>query len=288
MSSKNANPLPRVLDYLPGIFQTHGSKPNHPLWAFLSIIDAFIGGVEERLERLPDEFDPDTAKLSGDAGSDFLSWLAHWVALSLDRDLLAECIPADDSNDSEQEEAAIKARRWRRLIKDAARLYDLRGTPLGLRYMVETFYEVRVELLERAWPQGMVIGLASTIGKQTFIVDPPDLSRSFIILIKLTDEERKTIEASGEWLNVPYTAENVARNGRLLACSGGKPAQIEALPLLKKLRKIKQLLDQERPIHTQSFIAFQGRMPQVAEPPVYPDLVVGVQSIIEDFIITGE
>jgi len=283
MNSATANPLPRTLKYLPGVYQEQGSIPKSPLWALLSIIDTFFVEVEEKLERLPEYFDADTAPVAENANDDFLSWLAHWVVLSLDRDLLAECFTA-----TEGLEAAIKQRRSRRLIKDAAMLYRLRGTPQGLSYMVEAFYDVDVEIIERAWPQGMVIGVSSSIEEQTFIIDPPDFSRSFIILIKLSAEERSAIESSGNWLDVPYAGEDVVQKGRLQACAGSKTGLSEDVPLLEKLRKIKQLVDQEKPIHTQCFIAFQSWMPHVEEAPMRPYLVVGVESIIEYFIIVGE
>ena len=282
MDSATAKSLPRTLKYLPGVYQEHGSIPGTPLWTILSIIEAFFSDLEEKLERLPEYSDPDIAPLAEHPDHDFLSWLAQWVAMSLDRDLLAECFTAEGLTGEKIQ------RRWRRLIKDAARLYRLRGTPLGLRYMVEVVYDVDVEIIERAWPQGMVIGVCSSIGEQTFIIDPPDFARSFLVLIEPPVPEQTLSEPSENWLDVPYTDEDIVQKGRLRACVGTKTALTSDASYLENLRKIKQFVDREKPIHTQCFIAFQGGQPSPEEAPGLPRMVIGLESTIEQSIIDEE
>lgn len=278
MDNITDNSLPGMLKYLPGIYQEQGAIPKRPLWALLHIFDSFFNDIEETLEQLPNYFDADTVPLAENVEDDFLSWLANWVVLSLDRDILAEGL--DD---------AIKQRRWRRLIKDAAMLYRLRGTTQGLRYMVEAVYGVGVEIIERAWPQGMVIGVSSSIEEQTYIIDPPEYARSFIFLIKLSTVEQSAIENSLEnWIDVPYGTEDFVQKGNLQVCVDRKTGSEEDIPYLEKLRKIRHLVNQEKPIHTQCFIAFQGRKLRAEVIAVRPCMVVGVESTIEEFIIDEE
>ena len=99
--------------YLPAVF---GEDPGGASFTdrFLSIFDTTLRGVEREVDEQARLFDPlsTPAEIDPRTGVDFLSWLASWVGLTLDRQW-------------------PEAKR-RNLLKHAARLYHLRGTREGL------------------------------------------------------------------------------------------------------------------------------------------------------------
>lgn len=100
--------------FLPAVF---GAEPNSADFTdrFLSVFDTILRSVEQQVDQQARLFDPNSAPASqsNSAGIDFLTWLGAWVGVALDRQW-------------------PEARR-RRLLKQAARLFDLRGTSEGLR-----------------------------------------------------------------------------------------------------------------------------------------------------------
>ncbi len=145
-SDERAQPVSRYLDYLPAIFQPD-EQTEQPdflgrfLLAFEQVLtglgDVKNPGIEEILDGIVDEsghsrlagveryFDPGVnangtfADPYHRAPSEFLEWLSGWVALSLRADL---------------DEA-----RQRKLIAQAASLYKLRGTKIGLIQMIKIY-----------------------------------------------------------------------------------------------------------------------------------------------------
>ena len=99
--------------YLPAVF---GAEPVSADFTdrFTAIFDATLRSIERRLDRLAALFDPLSAPAEHKPGGppDFLSWIASWIGLSLARDWPEQ--------------------RRRHYIKEAASLYCLRGTRLGL------------------------------------------------------------------------------------------------------------------------------------------------------------
>lgn len=100
--------------YLPAVF---GEDPAGANFAdrFLSIFDTTLRGVEKTIDEQARFFDPlsTPADTDGRGGEDFLSWLASWIGLTLDRQWPVE--------------------QRRQFVKRAASLYALRGTREGLR-----------------------------------------------------------------------------------------------------------------------------------------------------------
>lgn len=99
--------------YLPAVF---GMDPSSADFTdrFLSIFDTSLRSIERKIDYQAQYFDPLSAPAQGDATSrkDFLSWLASWIGVSLDKHW-------------------PEAKR-RHFLKKAARLYHLRGTREGL------------------------------------------------------------------------------------------------------------------------------------------------------------
>jgi phage tail-like protein len=99
--------------YLPAVF---GMEPVSADFTdrFLSLFDTSFRSIEETIDNQARYFDPLSAPIERDpkTGTDFLSWLASWIGLSLDRHW-------------------PEAKR-RQFLKRAGKLYNLRGTRLGL------------------------------------------------------------------------------------------------------------------------------------------------------------
>jgi phage tail-like protein len=99
--------------FLPAVF---GMEPVSADFTdrFLGIFDTTLRSVEEKIDKLARYFDPLSTPAERDpkTGVDFLSWLASWIGLSLDRHW-------------------PEAKR-RQFLKRAGKLYDLRGTRQGL------------------------------------------------------------------------------------------------------------------------------------------------------------
>jgi phage tail-like protein len=122
-------PRSSSLQYLPAVYQDDVESREF-LDQFLSVFDTLRDGIGERLTNIASYFDPlaTPANGAGPGGTDFLSWLASWLGLSLDRHW-------------------PEAKR-RRLLKEAHRLYALRGTPAGLRLHIELYTGREPRILE--------------------------------------------------------------------------------------------------------------------------------------------
>lgn len=101
--------------YLPAVF---GEEPQTADLTdrLLSIFDRGLRQVEGQVDRQARLFDPLSAPAEAGKG-DFLTWLAGWIGVTLDRQL-----PLD---------------RRRALVKQAGKLFACRGTLVGLRRMLE-------------------------------------------------------------------------------------------------------------------------------------------------------
>lgn len=98
--------------YLPAVF---GEEPTSADFTdrFLSIFDTTFRSIESTLDNLACYFDPNATPAVRRGGKiDFLSWLASWIGVTFDR------------NWPEQKR--------RRFLKQAGKLFPLRGTPKGL------------------------------------------------------------------------------------------------------------------------------------------------------------
>lgn len=164
------------LQYLPEVFRTPPSPGTAAfLGRFLKIFEALLSGrgdakplpdgskitgLENILDRYPDTLDPllAPADLSADGlplNSEFLSYLASWLALSLD-----------------QNWPLAKRRRW---VQRIVPLYQRRGTRAALDEYLAMFVGAQARVDE---PRGFVLGKinnlkqASTLGVDTFLGVP--------------------------------------------------------------------------------------------------------------------
>ncbi len=99
--------------YLPAVF---GMEPVSADFTdrFLSLFDTTLRSIERKIDNLAHYFDPLSTPTTRDpkTGMDFLSWLASWIGLQLDRHWPEE--------------------RRRRFLKESGKLFNLRGTREGL------------------------------------------------------------------------------------------------------------------------------------------------------------
>jgi phage tail-like protein len=109
--------------YLPAVF---GEEPVSADFTdrFLGLFDTTLRSIETKLDQEARYFDPLSTPAERDpkTGVDFLSWLASWIGLTLDRQW-------------------PEAKR-RKFLKQAGRLYDLRGTREGLWRELILFLEM--------------------------------------------------------------------------------------------------------------------------------------------------
>lgn len=123
----------RYMDFLPAMFQEHPF-----LGKFLIPFEHKLDELGQILDQISRYFDPYLTD------SEFLTWLASWVALVLDPEW--------------------KEDKRRELIAKALDLYRRRGTVGGLKQYLKIYTGMEPEIREWHWPGGMQIGVASRIG----------------------------------------------------------------------------------------------------------------------------
>lgn len=101
-------------------------------------------------------------------------------------------------------------------LKIAADLYKRRGTPAGLVYMVSFYFDIEVEIEEWVWPRAMQVGVHNTIGVNTRLHGRPNKHHCFALTWKVPRDQNNT--------DLPY-----------------------------KIRRIRALIDREKPAHTECF-----------------------------------
>jgi phage tail-like protein len=105
--------------YLPGTF---GSDPQSAEFTdrFLSIFDRTFRGIESTIDWQAHFYDPLSAPADDkDSRRDFLSWLATWIGVTLDK--------------------SWPIARRRRYLKMVGKLFPIRGTPAGLRKNLQLY-----------------------------------------------------------------------------------------------------------------------------------------------------
>lgn len=153
------------LRYLPGIYQQSASTEKSPLEATLRIAQHVFDHIEDtKIDLIHTYLNPFLTP------PEFLPWLASCLGLTLNESLAQE---GDTPLWTDEKK--------RYLIDIAAELYRLRGTLPGFMYALETFASIKVRVLERAWPAGLTIGVYSTVGIDTFLVEEMDHAHCFIV-----------------------------------------------------------------------------------------------------------
>src|SRR5256885_16450927 len=90
------------------------------------------------------------------------------------------------------------------IIQRTPELYRMRGTAEGLKLALWLFADVKAEIHEGEWPYpGLVIGRASTIGKDTVLSPPVFVSQCFTVELpdrkaEISREPLRTVPGAGE------------------------------------------------------------------------------------------
>lgn len=116
-------PRDTYLRYLPAVYQEDVQSRGF-LERFLSLFETFFAGTEDVISHLARYFDVDSQLATGD----FLSWLASWLSISVDKSWSEEQL--------------------RELVRRAPELYKKRGTRDGLEAMIEIFTGERPLVVE--------------------------------------------------------------------------------------------------------------------------------------------
>lgn len=147
------------LRYLPAVYRQDPVSSEF-LERFLSMFETIFGGLEATTERIPEVFDPDRTP------ADFLDWLAGWLDLAVEEEWPEE----------------VK----RRLIANAAPLYQRKGTPGGLADFIEIVTQVRPvirEAFETERPlvlgDGAYLGIDARVFRQP-MTDVPAYQRTIL------------------------------------------------------------------------------------------------------------
>jgi phage tail-like protein len=122
-------PRASSLQYLPAVYRADPVSGDF-LDRFLSIFDTLRGRTSDQIGGISAYFDPKAtpANLPNTPGTDFLSWLASWMGMSLQNNW--------------------PVARRRELLRQAHRLYALRGTLAGLRLHIQLYTGVEPRILE--------------------------------------------------------------------------------------------------------------------------------------------
>lgn len=155
---------PSLVRYLPAVYRPRGPGDPSFLREYLWIFQHLFDSVTRKIDAIHELFNPYTTP------PDFLPWLASWFAISFD-------------------ESMSDAKR-RRILREATRLYSIRGTATALARMVKLFTDLDCTVEENRWPyRGFRIGVASTIGVDSMILPEVSMSHTFVVrLPKRFDE----------------------------------------------------------------------------------------------------
>jgi len=136
-------PRTSSLQYLPPVYSADPVSADF-LDRFLSIFDTIAGRMSEQITTIARYFDPMStpAEPATPGATDFLSYLGSWIGMSL--------------------ESNWPVHRRRELVRQAHRLYALRGTRAGVILAVELYTGVKPSILEmfrlRRW---LIVGQSS-------------------------------------------------------------------------------------------------------------------------------
>jgi phage tail-like protein len=151
-------PRASSLQYLPAVYREDPVSADFTA-RFLSIFDSIRGIASGQITDIARYFDPKAtpANPPNVAGIDFLSWLAGWVGLSLQNNW--------------------PVRKRRELVRQAHRLFDLRGTPEGLKLMIELYAGFTPRILELFRLRRWLVVDSAKLGDQSAVLGKDIMKR---------------------------------------------------------------------------------------------------------------
>jgi phage tail-like protein len=152
------------LEFLPAIFRRSDANGRNVVRDLCFVFEHMFDSVDEKLLDGHRFYDPHIAP------TDFLHWLAHWTAFSIDLDW------PDDKK--------------RALIKRAVDLYRIRGTKRGLILFLKLFTGYEPEIAENTWPfKGFRVDSEARIGLDSVVLPPVDLAHCFVVTMPVKFEQ---------------------------------------------------------------------------------------------------
>ncbi len=150
--------------HLPAIYQQPAPDGSHLVQGLLWIAQNLFVGIERNLDRISDAFSPLAAP------GEFLPWLASWLALGLD--------------------AGWDDRTRRRVIREASRLYRIRGSRPALIEWIRLFTGLDVTIEENAWPfQGFRVGVAAAMGVDSMVLERVNTAHAFVVRVPVPSDQ---------------------------------------------------------------------------------------------------
>ena len=157
-----------LFERLPAIYR--GDGEDGFVFRLLALFAEVLSAQEDDIYALYRIINPETSP------TEFLPWLASWVALELD------------------ETWALEKRRS--LIGSAVDLYKRRGTIPGIKEFVEIYTGIAPEIIE-AYEIGWRVGVQSTVGTDTVVHSPQEDPHCFIVDVRsygeLTPEQKSKV-----------------------------------------------------------------------------------------------
>lgn len=246
-------PRASSLQYLPAAYSQ--DEPSRQFMdQFLSIFDTMWGTVGNKLTRIAAYFDPmaTPATTKSASESDFLSWLASWLGLTLD--------------------AHWPEPQRRALVKNAWKLYKLRGTPAGLLLHLELYLGIKPQILEHFKLRRWLYAGYARVGDQSVlwgadIVDRLELNvHSQLGDVQLID--------TGNPLQDPFLKE--AYQFTVFVPQRGAGPVDPAADALQQ-QTVQRIIEMAKPAHTLGYLQMTR-----------PRFRVGIQSFIGKDTVVGQ
>ena len=151
-------PRASSLQYLPSVYRQDPVSADF-LSRFLSIFDTMRDHTSLLITFMARYFDPmaTPANRRNQGGTDFLSWLASWLGLTLQSNWPVE--------------------KRRKLVQQAHRLFALRGTVEGLKLQIELYAGVRPQILEMFRLRRWLLVNSATLGDCSTLFGPDVMQR---------------------------------------------------------------------------------------------------------------
>jgi len=144
--------------YLPAVYREDPVSADFTA-RFLSIFDTLRNKTSGQITDIARYFDPKATPANplNVSGNDFLSWLAGWLGLSLQNNW--------------------PVRKRRELVRQAHKLFDLRGTPEGLKLMIELYTGFKPRILELFRLRRWLVVDSAKLGDQSAVLGKDIMKR---------------------------------------------------------------------------------------------------------------
>jgi len=151
-------PRASSLQYLPSVYRQDPVSADFTA-RFLSIFDALRNKTSVQIADIAHYFDPKATPANPPkvSGNDFLSWLAGWLGLSLQNNW--------------------PLRKRRELVRQAHMLFKLRGTPEGLKLMIELYTGFKPRILELFRLRRWLVVDSAKLGDQSAVLGKDIMKR---------------------------------------------------------------------------------------------------------------